>query len=383
MKRTWILIACLCASLFLTATATAGENKTVHSPIRVAVFEGHGGSPGCVIDAVESLRIDPDMIVSIISADDILNGKLELLDALVIPGGSGSRQYSNLGELGIAEIRRFVTEKGNGIVGLCAGSYFLSDTPDYVCMRLVDYEATDIAHDNRGHGTIAFKLNEKGTAIFPELADRDISYLHYYEGPLLVPNDPEKVSGQVLSTMISDVHLKNDAPAGMTPGKPLFINGTAGKGRYFAAIGHPENTPGMRWMTPRMVRWVLNKPLVSYPDTVVRPDIYDKEILFDKETTNREDTCFGHIVYGDEDRKIEGINTLTTIKSFSFRNYLPGLLRDSSPDVRLAAAKAALELERTEVIPDLATVIRLEADPAIKKNLQTCLAGLKSMVGKK
>lgn len=250
MKRLLCIAALIIAGVGCQNADTTKQSVAIEPSIRVAVFHGNGGSSGCIIDAVESLKIDPDMTVSTITADDILNGKLDQLDALIIPGGSGSRQYADLGELGVEQINRFVKEQGKGIVGLCAGSYFLTSTPDYVCMGYADFQATDIAHDERGNGTIAFELKKAGRAFFPELKDRPVAYIHYYEGPVLIPVDPDNVHAEVIGTMVSDVHLKNDAPAGMTPGKPFFLRGTAGNGRYFMAIGHPENTPGMRWILP-------------------------------------------------------------------------------------------------------------------------------------
>lgn len=382
MKRLLLILVLIMAGVSCQNADVAEHGDATETAIRVAVFDGNGGSAGCIIDAVESLKIDPDMIVSTITANEILNGKLDGLDVLVIPGGSGSRQYADLGVLGIEEIHRFIKDRGKGIVGLCAGSYFLTSTPDYVCVGYADVQATDIVHDERGNGTIAFELNEAGRAFFPELKEMPVAYIHYYEGPVLIPVDEQNVQADVIATMVSDVHLKNDAPPGMTPGKPFFLRGDVGKGRFFMAIGHPENTPGMRWMVPRMVRWTLDREPVPYGENVVRPGMYTGEILFDAGRRKQQADMFDRLVHGSAEEKVIAIETLVDIKSFSFRNYLPGMLRDGSSDVRLAAARAVLALERTECIHDLETIIRREQDDKVRTQLQQCLTGLQQILGK-
>lgn len=79
--------------------------------------------------------------------------------------------------------------------------------------------------------------------------------------------------------MESDVHEEGNAPANMTNGKPFFVANNYGKGRVFSSIAHPEGTPGMMWMIPRMVRWTLNKPFIPYQSSAVRPDLFNHESL--------------------------------------------------------------------------------------------------------
>ena len=57
------------------------------------------------------------------------------------------------------------------------------------------------------------------------------------------------------------------------------------------------------------------------------------------------------------------------------------MVRDSSFEVRLLAAKLMVELERTDAIPDLQAAIKVEKDIEKKKQLQRKLILLKEMVG--
>ena len=119
--------------------------------VRVGIFEGHGGSQTCVWETIEAVRLDKDMAPRAISTSDIANGCLDSLDAIIIPGGGGSRQYLNLGHENHDRIRNFVAN-GGGAVGICAGAYLFSNTPGYASIAINGAEAIDIEHDNRGHG---------------------------------------------------------------------------------------------------------------------------------------------------------------------------------------------------------------------------------------
>ena len=164
--------------------------------IKVGVFDGHGGAQTCVWETVEAIKIDKEMDVRLITTSDIANGILDSLDAIIIPGGGGSRQYLNLGHENHDRIRNFVA-KGGGAVGICAGAYLFSNTPDYACIAINGAQAIDLEHDNRGHGLAKFTLSDEGKSIFPELAARDTNYVMYYEGPVFI-NDTLYVETEIL-----------------------------------------------------------------------------------------------------------------------------------------------------------------------------------------
>ena len=67
----------------------------------------------------------------------------------------------NLGGENMDRIRAFI-RSGKGAVGICAGAYLFTDTPNYACMHINGAKAIDIEHDNRGHGISAFSLTDEG-----------------------------------------------------------------------------------------------------------------------------------------------------------------------------------------------------------------------------
>lgn len=183
------------------------------------------------------------MNVRTITTADIANHVLDAIDAIIIPGGGGSRQFLNLGAENQQRIRDFVA-RGHGAVGICIGAYLFSNTPDYSYLQLNEAQAIDMEHDNRGHGIAKFTLTDEGKKLFLEIADRDTAYVMYYEGSAFVKNETDTISYQTLAMMESDVHEEGNAPADMTNNKPFFITNNYGKGRVFSSIAHPEATPG-------------------------------------------------------------------------------------------------------------------------------------------
>ena len=83
MKRLFLII------MSVVLLASCGEGQK----IKVAVFQGDGGAATCIRETVAALSLDEDMEVRIVHSSDIAAGVLDSLDAIVIPGGGGSRQY--------------------------------------------------------------------------------------------------------------------------------------------------------------------------------------------------------------------------------------------------------------------------------------------------
>ncbi len=355
------------------------DNTERNNFIKVGIFDTNGDSPGCIVDVYEALRIDSEIKPEVISAATIMSDDILDFDVILFPGGSGRAETSRLGELGMKRVQDLVSEYGKSVIGICAGAYILTQTEGYPSLDLSGMQATDIEHDHRGHGVVKFNLTEKGKEIYPELANREISFMQYYEGPVLIPVKKPNYEYQSLATMLSDVHTVEGAPANMTNNKPFIIISKAGKGNTASFVGHPETTPGMRWMIPRMVRYLLNKELVSYTDAVVRPEVYTDEILFTDDLLEEQSRYYDNL-WGTEAEKIEAINGLVEISAWSAKKKIVGLLRDSSPVVRKAAAEAIVQLERTDFIHDLEVAVQIESDQETKKYLSGKLQELKEII---
>lgn len=373
-------------SLFLVAIIafTACEKKEQESDnnIVVGVFDKNGDSPFCITDAIESLKIDKDINARVISAAEIMLGETNDVDVFLFPGGSGRGETGSLGEQGQQKIIDLVKNQGKGVIGICAGAYILSETPNYPSLALSAGEAIDIEHDHRGNGLVKFSLTDEGKKIFPELTNREIYYSNYYEGPVLIPAENSKYKYIELATMESDVHLIEGTPANMTNNRPFIIITNVEKGKTASIVGHPESTPGMRWMIPRLARIVSNKEIISYGNNVVRPDIHNKETLFNTELKQKQRNAYNGLIKSKEE-KLKAMQEIVNMNAWSAKKWIPPMLRDNDFDVRLLAAELTVYLERTDAINDLKAAVVNEVNEKNKNLLQKQLNSLENILGNK
>lgn len=383
MKYTYTLF--LITFFALTACKTDKTNTTLSTidkaQIIVGVFDKNGDSPYCIADAIEAVRIDKEMEARVVSAADIMLGNADDIDVFIFPGGSGRAETGSLGEKGQQKIIDFVKEKGKGVIGICAGAYILSETPDYPSLNMSGAMAIDIEHDHRGHGLVKFSLTEAGKEIFPELSNQDILFSQYYEGPVLIPAEQTKYPYTELATMLSDVHTVEGTPANMTNNRPFIIISDVEKGKTASVIGHPESTPGMRWIIPRLVRVLANKELISYGKKVVRPHIHQKEILFTTELSKKQKAAYDNLTESKE-KKLQAMRAIVDMSAWSAKKWIPPMVRDNDFEVRLLAAKLTVYLERTDAIDELKAAVICEADPKNKELIQVQLNELEDLLGK-
>jgi glutamine amidotransferase PdxT len=350
---------------------TTGRN----GKIRVGVYNGSGAGEISVIETIEALKIDSGIIPSEISAADIMSGKLDDIDAIIFPGGSGSHQLNSMGDLAAEKVKKAILEQGKGVVGICAGAFLLSSTPDYPSLALADVKVIDRVHYDRGRGLIEFDLTEDGYKIFPELINKP-KFIQYFDGPIMEALDSNKSFSEI-GNYISDIHPKKDYPAGLTPHKIFIYNQTAGKGRVFAVGGHPESTPGMRWMLPRMIRWVTLSEQINYPEKWIVPQNYNKEILFDSNLNKFEKDNWWKLFSNFRVEKIKAMDELYAIFSRPAVRWNIGLLRDSDPEVRVHAAYLLAKSEYTAAMIDLQTALSQETDANVKNKIQQAIEMLK------
>ncbi len=351
--------------------------KETQKPLKIAVFNGNGAGEISVIETIEALKIDTGIIAEPLSASEIQNGKLSEYDALIFPGGSGSKQLLNLGETGKTIVTNFVEKQGKGVIGICAGAYLLSSTAGYPNLKLASSIHIDRAHYNRGRGLVEFELTNEGLIIFPELKDNNL-FVQYYDGPVLVQNDSTEVKYEELGKYVTDIHPDNFAPEGITPGKTFILKQNKGEGRVFLMAGHPESTPGMRWMIPRMARWVCKSELVTYKEKWVSPQINDKEILFDKALRKNEKNNYWLLFSENSEEQLQAMKTLHSYRSRPAVRWNIGLLRSVHSETRQMAAKILMETEYTDAVEDLEQAFAIEIDSNTKKIFKESIEFLKN-----
>ncbi|PID93345.1 MAG: hypothetical protein CSA95_08155 [Bacteroidetes bacterium] len=348
--------------------------------IKAGVFNKNGDSPYCITDALEALAIDPAITTRVVSAADIMSGRADDLDLILFPGGGGRSETGSLGEQGMERVVQLVTEKGMGVIGICAGAYILTKTPDYPSLGLSGAEAIDIAHDHRGHGLVKFSLTPQGKELFPELAEREILYSQYYEGPVLIEATDSPWKYTELATMLSDVHLVEGTPENMTNNRPFILVTENGAGMSASVVGHPESTPGMRWIIPRLARIVTKNRPIPYHKLAVRPEIHTQEMLYTKEEARKQRKAYYNLT-GSKEEKIAAMKTIVEGNAWSAKKWIPPMIRDNDPEVRKLAAELTLFIERTDAIPDLEAALQTETSPQTKAAIEEAIQKLNIIRG--
>ncbi len=362
------------------------RNTTINKniPVKVGVYGDQGASVVCVAETMAALKIDPGITSKVITGADIADGVLEVLDVIVFPGGSGSKEAMSMGVLGRKKVRDFIMNEGKGCVAICAGGYLVSSTPVYKwSLKLTSSIVFDRAHYNRGRGLIELSLTEKGEKIFPELAGLKSFFLQYYDGPVLVRSAGSDLPDyEELGKYVTDIHLSGNSESGITPGKTALLLNKAGNGKVFVIAGHPESTLGMNWIVPRMVRVVANREIITYPKKVVRPERESEVLLFDSKKNKREKSLFWKLSGNSCEEKINALKELVEMRSRPALRWAIGLLRDDNSEVRLFAAQVLAEADYTPAINDIEIAIKYEKNGNCLKEMKISLTHLNEIINR-
>ena len=204
---------------------------------------------------LKALAEHPDLHVDRVDAEAIRSGCLAGYDALIQPGGSGSRQGKTLGEEGREQIRGFV-RKGGGYLGICAGAYLA--TNDYTwSLHILDAKVVDREHWARGTGPVDVALTAKGRELLGVEVTRPS--ILYFQGPLLAPaDDPRLPDYEVLGRFDGEI-AKNGAPTGVMKGTTAIAAAPFESGRVLCISPHPERTDNLHDMVYRALLWVTRR----------------------------------------------------------------------------------------------------------------------------
>ena len=176
------------AQMDCQASAPAAEKTAADqaSKTKVALYVDTGCRGGGVIQWARLLRSAPEVDSMLITAKDILEGKLKGVDVLVMPGGSGLDRCKDLGEEGFETIRKYIREGGR-YYGTCAGFAMALNTPRR--MGLIPYarEKTPV----RGGLSSAVRLSKRAEELLGVPAGR--RYIFYHNGPLTAPGAPCRI----------------------------------------------------------------------------------------------------------------------------------------------------------------------------------------------
>lgn len=243
----------------VTVAPTAGQGAVVAPmpravvPVAMYLDSGAGGNGPPMME--QAFHAGTEFRITRVKADDIRAGALKHYKVLIVPGGSGSKEGTTLGEGGRAEIKRFV-DGGGCYVGICAGCY-LASTGYSWSLDILPAKTIDRANWMRGRGNLALDITPEGRQWFRR-PDASVTTL-YHNGPVLnaLPDAKEKL---IPLAVYRQEMTKKGAKEGLMVDTPAIAAARYGKGWAIGVSPHPEQTDGLKDLVPSAIRWALQHP---------------------------------------------------------------------------------------------------------------------------
>ncbi len=195
-----------------------------------------------------------------VKPEDIRTGVLTNLDVLIMPGGSGSKQATNLEISGREAIRQFV-KNGGGYVGVCAGAYLASSHYPW-SLHIINARVIDREHWARGKGNVILTLSDLGQKALGH-PEKEVE-VYYGQGPLYGrgTNDslPPYEELAIYKTELAKENVPPGVPMGVMQGTTAIARGEYGKGRVICYSPHPEKPfQPVFHLIENGVRWAAGK----------------------------------------------------------------------------------------------------------------------------
>jgi glutamine amidotransferase-like uncharacterized protein len=284
LKRVWVttflVLSASCAAAVyivlhhygLATSSTADQPDLIQSlaeppsarnakspPIRVAVFQIEERDESPVEPFAEILESESTCTCEPVSPADVRAGALDRFDAVVFPGGSGSKQAAALGIEGKQAVREFV-RAGGGCVGVCGGAFLATAKYDW-SLALVN-AGTMTGERNipglgmksmasRGAGIAKMELTDAGRRVFgdfPGLLD-----VPYTGGPILSPAGRSDLPEYVALALFRTEIWQYEPQRGSMIDTPAIVAARFGKGKVILFSPHPEMTRGLEPLVRRAI----------------------------------------------------------------------------------------------------------------------------------
>ena len=224
----------------------------------IALYDAEGaGGAGCenlerVVDATTlGHRLLP------VCPEDIRDGGLRGLAAVVFPGGSGGGIAKALQPAGVAAVRTFV-DGGGGYVGICAGAYLAgAGVKSYTA--LLPWQHTQPWA--KGEATLDVRLTDAGKQLLG--GEFAAFQTRYHNGPVYpdVLGQSQKAGARTQPLPLAEfasaaTDKRGVVHAGMV-GTPAIVADVAGKGRVLLISPHPESHEQLDVLVARAIGWTL------------------------------------------------------------------------------------------------------------------------------
>ncbi|QAT63046.1 biofilm PGA synthesis protein PgaC [Acidilutibacter cellobiosedens] len=193
-----------------------------------------------------------------ITEKDVVNGELNNFDVLIVPGGRATGQAKALGEKGCSMIESFVKNSG-GYIGICAGAFLAVEGYNESTSNLVivNAQAIDIDHWNRGSGNVKIKITDPTHPIINGYYGTITAY--YENGPLLKPGNYLDLSDYDELAFFADGIGQNNNKSNLMINSSALVSSTYGYGKCVLFSFHPELTEGLQRMFIQGILWAAGR----------------------------------------------------------------------------------------------------------------------------
>ncbi|MBN2204870.1 MAG: hypothetical protein JW767_07600 [Thermoleophilia bacterium] len=202
----------------------------------VSTYSTHGGAWPGLLPAVSRAVEYSGHVPLAVRGSDIRSGRLtnDAFDVVVFPGGYCWGYETALGAKGGLEVKSFCSA-GGGVMGICAGSYYLSETIDYygetfLYLSLFEGVAVGELDDIAQYPHAALTPTYTSDPVLGELGAMQV---YYAGGPFFAQLEASNAS--VVTTYAYD---------GKYAGAPDVIRFTYGDGHVLLTGTHPEVRTG-------------------------------------------------------------------------------------------------------------------------------------------
>jgi len=240
------------ATPVLPDSGLAAEHKNISAKkTKIALYQGPGTGgkgPGELTRQFNATNAATSLTE--VTPEEIRAGALTNFDVVIFAGGSGSQEAKAIGEVGCAEVEKFVGA-GGGYIGICAGAYLA--TAGYPWSLKIINARTLSPKWKRGGAVLKMELTPAGSEILGGAKMVDVLY---HQGPVVGPaNDTNLPPYQPLAYFRTEV-ASNDTPVGIMINSPAIFAGQFKQGKVICISPHPEQTVGLDYIVSQAVNWV-------------------------------------------------------------------------------------------------------------------------------
>ncbi len=227
--------------------------------VRVAVFDAAGANEGKVLKVLDDRS---DLFACHVGPEDMIEKVLQQFDALVFPGGSGSKQGEAIGAKGRENVRQFV-RGGGGIVGICAGAFLCTSHYKW-SLHLMNASVFNKMVEVEGKGRKSMWYRGKPADVDVEVAGEGVAVLgleglhsiRYHNGPILSPGNALSAPAYRSLAFFRSENGIYEEQKGTMVGAPAVVASDFGKGRVLAISPHFESTKGREIVVLRAIDFV-------------------------------------------------------------------------------------------------------------------------------